>query len=183
MLSNLFSQSANPSEEVCIPALSICRWMDEEGLFIYMLCLSFCLPTTSTYLGPKRSEYIHSVLETNLCMLSTAGHITALPFFRFIFQSLYYSSPSQHALVSICLLQWEVNISTDKSLCASVPGVPLWHHFYRHLSLQLPDRRIFKVLLSQTIIPTVRAVDLPSQVLCLRLACLRMRGWLTVLTN
>lgn len=56
-------------------------------------------------------------------MLITAGHITALPFFRFIFQSLYYSSLGQHALVSICLLLGEVNIPIDESFCASVPDV------------------------------------------------------------
>lgn len=156
--------------------------MHEEWLFIYSIC-SGChfisLPPPPTW-GPRGGNIS---TETHLRMLSTAGHMTALPFFRFIFQGLCYSSPSQRASVSICLLRGEVNISTDKSLCASLPGVPLWHHFHRHLSLQLPDRRIFIVLLSQTHILTVWDADLPSQVLCLRLAYLRMRGWLTGSTN
>lgn len=51
----------------------------------------------------------------------------------------------------------------------------LWRPFYRYLSFQLSDHSIFSVLLPQTNNPTVKAVGLPSQAFCLRLALLRMR--------
>lgn len=53
----------------------------------------------------------------------------------------------------------------------------LWRPFYRYLPFQLSDHSIFTVLLPQTNNLTVKAVGLPSQAFCLRLALLRMRGW------
>lgn len=83
--------------------------------FIGSLALSL-FPASS---GAHEEGMYPPLLQTPI----TAGHITALPFFRFIFQSLYDSSLCQRASVSICLPRREVNIPIDESLCASAPDV------------------------------------------------------------
>lgn len=69
----------------------------ESTLCDYSFICSLCLFLSSLHasLGPARGEYISTAWKKQPLpqMLITAGHITAAPFFRFAFPSLYYSSP------------------------------------------------------------------------------------------
>lgn len=104
--------------------------------------------------------------------LITAGHITATPYFRFIFQSFVFFKATP---ACCCSFHWFAARGEEKYACRRKPVGPRFqmflvrHPFFllflsRHLSLQLSHRRIFVVLLLQTNIPTVRAVGLPGQV-------------------
>lgn len=76
----------------------------------------------------------------------------------------------------------EVNIPIAESMLVSIPDVSCVTLFPEAFFLQLSDHRIFIVLLPQTNIPTIRALGMPSQAFCPRLALLKMRSWLAALT-
>lgn len=94
------------------------------------------------------------------------------PFIKFISQRLFHSSLCQFASFPICSLQGGKRYSSRWKQRLSV-----WCPFSWYLSFQLSDYSIFTALSPQTNNPTVKAVGLPSQACCLRLALLRMRGW------
>lgn len=137
------------------------------GVWVRGHTMQKCIPS----IRPTwRRSYIHRVLLLNT--LTTSGYIPALPFIRFIPQGCLHSCLFQFAWFAICLPSGRSYSSRWKQMFSL---------FYPFKGIYLFSCRT-TALLPQTNNPAVKAVGLPSQAFCLRLALLGMRGWLAALT-